>query len=68
MRTTLDIDAELIKKIVKTTGTKTKKKAVETAMKEFLRAKHREELSNLIGNYDELALSLEELKRMRVGS
>ncbi|MBM4330596.1 MAG: type II toxin-antitoxin system VapB family antitoxin [Deltaproteobacteria bacterium] len=68
MRTTLDIDADLIKKVVKTTGAATKKKAIETAMKEFLRAKRREELSNLIGNYEEFALTLGELERMRIGS
>jgi Arc/MetJ family transcription regulator len=68
MRTTLDIDAELIKKVVKTTGASSKKKAIEIAMKEFLRAKRREELSQLIGNYDEFALTLKELERMRSGS
>ena len=68
MRTTLDIDADLMKKVVKTSRAKTKKKAIEMAMKEFLRAKQREELSNLIGNYEDFALSLEELERMRSGS
>lgn len=65
MRTTLDIDAELLEKIVKTTGAPSKKKAVEIAIKEFLRIRHREELSELIGNYEEFALTLEELKRIR---
>jgi Arc/MetJ family transcription regulator len=37
MRITLDIDAELIEKVVKTTGARSKKKAIEIAMKEFLR-------------------------------
>ena len=68
MRTTLDIDAEALNKVMKTTGAKTKKKAVEVAMQEFLRAKYREELSDLIGNYDDFALSLEALERMRSGS
>jgi len=68
MRTTLDIDAELIKKVMKATGAHSKKKAVEIAMKEFLRAKQREELSDLIGNYEEFNLTLEELERMRIGS
>jgi Arc/MetJ family transcription regulator len=66
MRTTLDIDAELIEKVVKTTGARSKKKAIEIAMKEFLRAKSRKELSKLIGNYEEFPLTLEELERMRV--
>ena len=68
MRTTMDIDAETLKKVMKTTGARTKKKAVEVAMQEFLRAKRRQELSALIGNYDEFALSLEELERVRSGS
>jgi Arc/MetJ family transcription regulator len=68
MRTTLDIDAELIKKVMKATGAPSKGKAVEIAMKEFLRAKQREELSDLIGNYEEFNLTLEELERMRIGS
>ncbi len=65
MRIALDIDAELLEKVVKTTGASSKKKAIEIAIKEFLRARCREELSELIGNYEEFALTLEELKRMR---
>ena len=65
MRTTLDIDAELLGKIVKATGASSKKKAIEIAIKEFLQARRREELSELIGNYEEFGLTLEELKRMR---
>jgi Arc/MetJ family transcription regulator len=65
MRTTLDIDAELIEKVVKTTGAPSKKKAIETAMKEFLRTKRRKELSDLIGNYEEFGLTLKDLKKMR---
>ena len=34
-------------------------------MKEFLRMRHREELSELVGNYEEFGLSLEELERMQ---
>jgi len=68
MRTTLDIDAELIKKVMKATGAPSKGKAVEIAMKEFLRAKQREELSDLIGNYEEFNLTLEKLERIRIGS
>ena len=65
MRTTLDIDAELIEKGVKTTGARSKKKAIETAMKEFLRTKRRKELSDLIGNYEEFGVTLKDLKKMR---
>jgi len=65
MRTTLDIDAELIEKVVKITGAPSKKKAIETAMKEFLRTKRRKELSDLIGNYEEFGVTLKDLKKMR---
>jgi len=65
MRTTLDIDADLLEKVVKATGKTSKKKAIETALEEFLRARRREELGALIGNYEDFALTLEELERMR---
>ena len=68
MRTTLDIDAELIEKVVKTTGARSKKRAIEIAMKEFLRAKRRKELSDLIGNYEEFDVTLKDLEKMRKGS
>jgi len=68
MRTTLDIDAELIEKVVKTTGARSKKKAIEIAMKEFLRAKSRKELSDLIGNYEEFEVTLKDLEKMRKDS
>jgi Arc/MetJ family transcription regulator len=68
MRTTLDIDANLIEKVVKTTGASSKKKAIEIAMKEFLRAKRRKELSDLIGNYEEFGVTLKDLEKMRKGS
>lgn len=68
MRTTLDIDAELVETVVRTTGSRSKKKAIEIAMKEFLRAKRRKELSELIGNYEEFGVTLRDLDRMRKGS
>jgi Arc/MetJ family transcription regulator len=68
MRTTLDIDAKLIETVVKTTGASSKKKAIEIAMKEFLRAKRRKELSDLIGNYEEFAVTLKDLEKMRKDS
>jgi Arc/MetJ family transcription regulator len=68
MRTTLDIDAELLGKVVKSTGARSKKKAIEIAMKEFLRAKRRKELSDLIGNYEEFGVTLKDLQKMRKDS
>ncbi len=68
MRTTLDIDAELIEKVVKTTGANSKKKAIEIAMREFLRLKCRKDLSDLIGNYEGFEVTLKDLEKMRKGS
>ena len=68
MQKTFEIDAEIIEKVMKITRARSKKKAIEIAMKEFLRAKRREELSNLIGDYEEFVLNLEDLERMRIGS
>ena len=42
-----------------------KRRNIEIAMEEFLRVNRREELSELVGNYEEFGLSLEELERMR---
>ena len=65
MRTTLDIDAELLEEVVKATRASTKKKAIEIALKEFLRTKRRKELSDLVGNYEEFAVTLKDLEKMR---
>jgi Arc/MetJ family transcription regulator len=65
MRITLDIDAKILEEVVKVTGARTEKKAIEIAIKEFLWAKRREELSKLIGNYEEFAVTLRDLEKMR---
>lgn len=65
MRTTLDIDDNLLKEIMKTSGAKTKKGAIVIALKEYLRTKRREELKEMIGNYDDFGLSLKDLEKMR---
>ncbi len=43
MRTTLNIDNELLDSVVKATGEKTKSKAVNAALKEYIRRKHVQE-------------------------
>ncbi len=65
MRTTLDIDEKLVGDVIRMTGARTKRKAIEVALQEFLRAKRREELAALIDNYDEFDLTLQDLERMR---
>ena len=65
MRTTLDIDDETLNTVTSTTGASSKKKAVETALREYVRMKHRQELIQMIGNADSFGLSLEELECIR---
>ncbi len=65
MRTTIDINGDLISEVMKVSGTKTKKKAILIALKEYLRYKKIEELKSLIGNYDSFNLNLEDLEKMR---
>jgi Arc/MetJ family transcription regulator len=65
MRTTIDIDNELLKEVMEKSGAKSKKNAIVTAMKDYLRLKRREELKNLIGNYDKFNLDLKDLRKMR---
>ncbi len=65
MRTTIDIDNELLKEVMEKSGAKTKKNAIVTAMKDYLRLKKREELKNLMGNYDKFNLDLKDLRKMR---
>jgi len=65
MRTTIDINGDLISEVMKISGIKTKKKAVLVALKEYLRYKKIEELKSLIGNYDSFDLNLDDLKKMR---
>lgn len=65
MRTTFDIDDKLLEPVMKLMGASSKKAAIETALREFLRARRREELSRLIGHYDHFGVSLQSLKKMR---
>lgn len=65
MRTTIDIDEELINDVMKKAGVRTKKDAIVTALKDYLRHKKVEELKGLVGNYDSFDLTLDDLKKMR---
>lgn len=65
MRTTFDIDDKLLDTVMKLTSASSKKAAIETALREFLRARRRKELSLLIGQYDHFGVSLQSLKKMR---
>lgn len=47
MRTTLDLDAELMNEVVRLAGMKTKASAVEAALKEYVRQRRKELLLEL---------------------
>ncbi len=68
MRTTLDIDPDLLDSVVAATGEKTKSKAVNAALKEYIRRKHVQELIDswgkiIVDDYSEQALEAQEQKR-----
>ncbi len=65
MKTTLDIDDDILKKVMDVSKSKTKKGAIVTALNEYLRLKKREELKDLIGNYKDFDLTLDDLRKMR---
>lgn len=49
MRTTLDLDADLIEELLKTTEAKTKTEAIHLAISELIRRKKLEKLKSLSG-------------------
>ena len=65
MRTTIDIENDLIHEVMKKAGVKTKKDAIVTALRDYLRYKKIEELKGLIGNYEDFDLTIDDLKKMR---
>lgn len=65
MKTTLDVNDDLLRKVMEASKSRTKKGAIVTALTEYLRLKKREELKELIGNYRDFDLSLDDLRKMR---
>ncbi len=65
MRTTLEIDEELVNEVMRISKAKTKKGAIVTALKEYIKAHRRRELRDMIGNYNEFGLTLEDLEKIR---
>ena len=65
MRTTLNIDTDLLDSVVEATGEKTKSGAVNAALKEYIRRKHMQELIDswgkiIVDDYSEEALQADE--------
>lgn len=52
MRTTLDIDERLLEEVVKATGQKSKSKAVNKVLEEYVRRKRIQELRDMAGTID----------------
>lgn len=64
MKTTLDLDQELVEEAMNLSGEKTMKSTVEAALKELVAKKRREGLMRLIGKMD-LTLTPKSLAEMR---
>lgn len=64
MRTTLDIDRELLEEAVRTLGASSKREAIEIALGEAVRARRRKELVASLGTFH-LALTRDDLARDR---
>ena len=72
MRTTIDVDEKLLETMLKMTGEKSKSKAVNKAMKDFVRRRSIDDLRamagkiDMIDNWQELEeLEFEEQKKMQ---
>ena len=68
MRTTLDIDSRLLDRVVKATGESSKSKAVNVALKEFIRRKYAQELIEswgkiVVDDFSEEAAKLDQRRR-----
>ena len=73
MRTTLDIDSKLLDSVIKATGEKTKTRAVNAALKEYIRRKHVQELIDswgkiIVDDYSADDLRLDEERRVFLDS
>ena len=67
MRTTLNIDGKLLETVLEATGETTKSKAVNAALKEYIRRKHVQELIDSWGKIivDDLSEEYDRLDRER---
>ena len=67
MRTTLNIDGKLLETVLEATGEKNKSKAVNAALKEYIRRKHVQELIDSWGKIivDDLSEEYDRLDRER---
>ena len=64
MRTTVDLDDDLVKEAMDLLGVKTKRAAIQRSLQEMIRRERRERLRGRLGRLD-LQLTLNDLDRMR---
>ncbi len=64
MRTTVEIDRELLAEAMRLLGARTKRETIQRALEEVVREGRRQLLRRKLGNTD-LALDLDELERLR---
>jgi len=64
MRTTVDLDDELIREVMDLLGVKTKRAAIQRSLQELIRQTRRERLRGKLGKL-RLDLSFNDLERMR---
>ena len=65
MRTTLNIDPDLLDAVVETTGERSKTRAVNKALEEYVRRRKISELREIAGNID-LVNNLRELEELEL--
>ncbi len=64
MRTTLDLEEELLREAMRLLGVKTKREAVRRALQAVIAERRRGQLRSKLGRLD-LALTLDDLAKMR---
>ena len=67
MRTTINIDGDLLESVIEATGERTKSKAVNAALKEYIRRKHVQELIDSWGKIivDDYSVEAEAAEKRR---
>lgn len=66
MRTTIEIDDNLIEEASRLSGLKTKRVVVDEALREFVRARYRQELISMIGSPEfDIDITPEQLDELR---
>lgn len=66
MRTTIDLDDELVAAVVEESGQRSKKAAIETGLREFIKGRQRKRLIEMIGSEEfAIDMTLDDLRKMR---